>query len=173
VEQGTPADKAGLEAGDIITKVDGKAVDKAADLPRIIGAVKPGTRTTLQLFRKGAYRDVTLTVAELDAQAQTRAASEPKGAATKGALGLSVADLNEATRRELRIKGGVRVEAADGAAARAGVREGDIILSLDNVDVSDARHFAALAAKLDRSKRATLLVRRGEWVNYLVIPAGR
>ncbi len=173
VEQGTPADKAGLEAGDIITKVDGKAVDKAADLPRIIGAVKPGTRTTLQLFRKGAYRDVTLTVAELDAQAQTRAASEPKGAATKGALGLSVVDLNEATRRELRIKGGVRVQAADGAAARAGVREGDIILSLDNVDVSDARQFAALAAKLDRSKRATLLVRRGEWVNYLVIPAGR
>lgn len=175
VEPGTPADKAGLEAGDIITKVDGKTIEKAGDLPRMIASVKPGSRTTVQIFRKGSYRDVNLTVAELDNEARSSrpAASEPRAAAGKSALGLTVSELSEGTRRELRIKGGVKVDAAEGAAARAGVREGDIILSLDNTDITDVRQFTTLAAKLDRSKRATLLVRRGEWVNYLVIPGGR
>jgi serine protease Do len=173
VEQGTPADQAGLEAGDILTKVDGKAVDKVGDLPRMIAAVPPGTRTTLQLFRKGAYREVTLTVAELDAQTPARPAAQPRSSASKSSLGLGVVELDAAARRELRLKSGVRVVSVEGVAARAGVREGDIILSLDNIDVQDVRQFSALVAKLDRSKRATLLVRRGEWVNYLVIPAGR
>ena len=74
---------------------------------------------------------------------------------------------------ELKVKGGVRVEAADGAAARSGIREGDVILSLDNAEVSGAKQFEALAAKLDRSKPATVLVRRGEAVNFVVIRPGR
>jgi serine protease Do len=61
-----PADKAGVEAGDIITKVDGKAVEKSGDLPRIIGGTKPGSKATLQVFRRGATRDLTVTVAEFE-----------------------------------------------------------------------------------------------------------
>ena len=174
VEAGTPADKAGLEAGDIIVKVDGKPIDKPSDLQRLIGGTKPGSKTTVQIFRRGAYKDVAMTVGELDAEKAVAAATEsPASSAAKSTLGLTVLDLNEAQKRELRIKGGVRVDAVDGAAARAGLREGDVILSVDNTEVADVRQFNATVAKLDKSKRVTLLVRRGDWVNYMVIQPGK
>jgi serine protease Do len=178
VEKDQPAEKAGVEAGDIILRVDGKAVEKSGDLPRIVGSLKPGTRAPMQVFRRGATRDLTVTVAEFEAERPTRRASaEPGGsappAAVKSALGVTVSDLTDAQRRELRIKGGVRVDSVEGAASRAGLREGDVILAVDNAEVADAKAFAAAAGKADRNKPVTVLVRRGEWVNYLVIRPGR
>ncbi|MEF7614705.1 DegQ family serine endoprotease [Aquincola sp. MAHUQ-54] len=170
VEEGGPAQKAGVEAGDIITKVDGRAVDKSGDLPRIIGNTKPGARTTLQVFRRGSTRDLVVTVAELEAdQARRVSRAEPPASAPKTAIGLTVSDLTEAQRRELKVRGGVRVDLAEGAAARAGLREGDVILSIDNIEVTDARQFGAVVAKLDKSKSVSVMVRRGEWTNYVVI----
>ena len=172
VESGGPAEKAGVEAGDIITKVDGRAVEKFGDLPRMVGMAKPGAKITLQLFRRGAYRDVTVTAVEFEPaeRAASANAREPaKPPAGVSALGLGVADLTDAQRRELKIKGGVRVESVDGAAARAGVREGDVLLSLDNTELTSAKQFEALVAKLDKAKAVTLLVRRGDTVNFLIL----
>lgn len=177
VEKDQPAEKAGVEAGDIITKVDGKAVEKSGDLPRIVGGLKPGARATLQVFRRGSARDLTVTIAEFEAERPTRrAAAEPGSspqAAAKTALGVTVADLTEAQKRELRLRSGVRVDAVEGPAARAGLREGDIILSMDNAEISDSKQFAAAAAKADKAKPVSVLVRRGDWVNYIVIRQGR
>ena len=177
VEKDQPAEKAGVEAGDIITKVDGKAVEKSGDLPRIVGSLKPGARATLQVFRRGATRDLTVTIAEFEADRPARrAAAEPGSspqAAAKSALGITVADLSDAQKRELRLRGGVRVDAVDGPAARAGVREGDIILSMDNAEINDSKQFAAAAAKADKAKPVSVLVRRGDWVNYIIIRPGR
>jgi serine protease Do len=170
-EAGGPAEKAGIEAGDIITKVDGKPVEKSGDLPRIIGSAKPGNKAVLQVFRRGGYRDVTVTVAEFESDPPTRVASTDGSSAPAGktALGLTVSELTEAQKRELKIRGGVKVDAADGAAARAGLREGDIVLALDNTEVSDVKQFLAIAAKAEKSRAVSVMVRRGEWVNYLVI----
>ena len=173
-ESGGPADKAGIEAGDIITKVDGKVIEKSGDLPRLVGAAKPGSKTVLQVFRRGGYKDVTVTVAEFEPDAPTRVSQADAGAAAaaaagKTALGLTVSELNDAAKRELKLRGGVKVDAVDGAAARAGLREGDVILALDNTEVADLKQFLAVAAKAEKARAVSVMVRRGEWVNYLVI----
>ncbi|MEQ1682302.1 MAG: DegQ family serine endoprotease [Burkholderiaceae bacterium] len=175
VEASGPAEKAGVEAGDIITKVDGRTVEKSADLPRIVSSVKPGSKATLQVFRRGAYRDLGVTVVEFEAErsARTNEREPNKPQPSVGSLGLAVADLTDAQKRELKVKNGVRVESVEGAAARAGVREGDVVLSLDNTEITGAKQFEALVAKLDRSKTVTLLVRRGDVVNFLIVRPGK
>jgi len=181
VESGGPADKGGVEAGDIITKFEGRGIDKAGDLPRIVGGAKPGSKATLQVFRRGGYRDLNVTVAEFDVEQPRRASGGGGGGAERevkppvaaAMLGLSVSELSEAQRRELKIKGGVRVESAEGPAARAGLREGDVILSLDNAEVGSTRQFEAVVTKLDKARPVNVLVRRGEWANYSVIRPNR
>lgn len=174
VEAGGPAEKAGVEAGDIITKFDGKAVEKSGDLPRIVGGVKPGSKATLQVFRRGAYKDLSVVVAEVEPDRAPRAAqADTKPQATATTLGIGVSDLSEAQKRELKLKNGVRVEVSEGAAARAGLREGDVILSLDNTEITSARQFETVVGKLDKSRAVTVLVRRGDTVNFLIIRPSR
>ncbi|MFO1218955.1 MAG: Do family serine endopeptidase [Burkholderiaceae bacterium] len=177
VEADGPAGKAGVEAGDIIVKVDGKPVEKSGDLPRIIGATKPGSKTTLQLYRRGAAKEVSVVVGEFEADRPMRRAQAEPGAsapAAKTALGLSVSDLTDAQKRELKVRGGVRVDAAEGAAARAGLREGDVILALNNAEVVDTKQFLSIAARAEKERAVSVMVRRGEFVSYLVIrPSGR
>jgi len=177
VEDGGPAQKAGIEAGDIIVRVDGKAIEKSADLPRIIGDTKPGTRSSLQVYRRGNARELHVTVAELEPdRARRTAQAEPPAptGTTKTAIGLAVSDLTDAQKRELKGKGGVRVDSTEGPAARAGLREGDLILSIDNTEVTDAKQFSTLVGKLEKTRAVSVLVRRGEFTSYVVIrPAGR
>ena len=169
VQAGLPAEKAGIEAGDIITQVEGHAVEHSADLPRLVGVIKPGTKATLQVFHAGKYKDVSVSVVAFDGD-KTPDAAEPGAAPTaKSSLGLKVSELTDAQRAELRIKGGVKVDAAEGVGARAGVREGDIILSVGGVAVGSVKEFTAAVAKLDKSKPANLLVRRGDSATYLLV----
>jgi serine protease Do len=177
VEAGAPADKGGVEAGDIITKVDGKMVEKSADLPRLIGATKPGSKTTLQVFRGGKTRDLSVAVVELEpterAAAAAKAPEAAASAAPKTAIGVTVEDLTDAQRKEMKLRGGVRIEAVEGAGARAGLQSGDIIMSVDNVDVTDAKQFNAAVAKADKSKPINMLVRRADGVNYVLVKPSR
>ena len=103
--------------------------------------------------------------------APSATAPKPPQASTSS-LGLAVSDLTDAQRRELKVKGGVRVDSVEGAAARAGLREGDVILSVDNIEVTNAKQFEALAGKLDKSKPVTLLVRRGDGANFVIVQPG-
>jgi len=172
VEAGAPAEKAGVEAGDIILKFDGKPIEKSGDLPRIVGAIKPGTKSTVTVFRRGSMKDLTVTVAEIEADkvAAKPEAPEVKPKGVAGQLfGLSVSDITEAQKKELKLKSGVRVEASTDAAARAGLREGDIILSVGNAEIASARDLEAALAKHDRKKSLSVLFRRGDWTQFAVI----
>ncbi|HVZ45331.1 MAG TPA: DegQ family serine endoprotease [Ramlibacter sp.] len=177
VESGSPADKAGVEAGDIITKFNGVAIDKATDLPRLVGNTKPGSRVNMTLFRRGGSRDVTVTVAEIEPEKeQARAnSSEEQSKATPSAktLGLAVRELTDAQKKENKVKGGVVVDAASGAAARAGIQEGDIIVAIGNTDVRSVREFDAVIAKVDKTKPVPVLLHRGELATYALIRPSR
>ena len=177
VEAGSPAEKGGVEAGDIITKFDGKLVDKSSDLPRMVGATKPGSKSTVTVFRRGASRELSLVIAEVEADKPVASLpakqDKPKAAAASQVYGLTVTDLSEAQKKELGIKGGVRVEAATDAAARAGLREGDVILQAGNVEISGVKDFEALVAKFDKSKALSVLFRREEWTQYAILKAGK
>ncbi|MFT7721761.1 MAG: Do family serine endopeptidase [Roseateles sp.] len=176
VVAGSPAEKAGVEGGDVVTKVDGKVVDKAADLRRLVAAVKPGAKTTLTVFRRGAYKDLKVTLAEDERSKAvgTAADKDPAPAATpSAALGLQVSELADAQRKELKLKSGVRVDAATGAAARAGLREGDLILAVDNVEVAGVKAFQAQIAKADKAKVINLMVRRDDVVSFVLLKPAR
>jgi serine protease Do len=177
VEAGSPADKAGIEAGDIIVRFDGKAIEKHSDLPRLVGSIKPGTKSTVTVFRRGSTKDLMVTIAEVEpekvAQKPAERDEKPKASAVAQMLGLTVSELSEAQKRELKVKGGVRVDVATEAAARAGVREGDVIVAIANVEVASVKDFDAAVARIDRSKSVNVLFRRGEWAQYAVIRLAR
>ena len=178
VEAGSPADKAGLEAGDIITRFDGKPIEKSSDLPRLVGNTRPGSKVSMTVFRRGASKEMSITVAELEPERTVAARSAPSGErATPSSAaqhwGLVVAELTESQKRELRIRGGVRIEQATEGAGRAGLRTGDVILAVANQEIASVRDFEAIVERADRSRALNLLVRRGEVAQYVLIRPAR
>jgi len=180
VEAGSPGEKAGVEPGDIITKFDGKAIEKPSDLPRLVGNTKPGTKSSLTVFRRGSSRDLSVTIAEIepDKPASRTAekeepAAKPSASAAAKSMGLAVSDLTEAQKKELKLKGGVKIDAATDAATRAGLREGDIVLAVNNIEVANSKEFDAALVKADKTKPVSVLFRRGDWAQYALIRSSR
>ena len=177
VEVGSPAEKAGVEAGDIITKFEGKMIEKSIDLPRLVGSVKPGSKATLTVFRRGASKDISVVVAEIEPDKVARKTPEreekPKASTIAQALGLMVSDLTDAQKKEMKIKGGVKVDAATEVSARAGLREGDVIVAIANMEIASVKEFDAAVAKIDKTKPINVLFRRGDWAQYTLIRPSR
>lgn len=176
VEKGGPADKAGLEPGDVILKFDGKLVEQSGDLPRIVGATRPGSKVVVQVWRKGAARDIKLTVGEMPEDRQVQGQpSKGSGNANKAVerLGIVVSELSAAQRAELEIKGGVLVDEVKGGAARSDLRAGDIILAVihrgSGFDVGSLEELNEALRKVDKSSNVTLLVRRGEVQTFVTV----
>ena len=169
VEKGGPAERAGIEAGDVILRFDGKPVNSSEDLPRIVGGTKPGSSIAVQVWRNKAARDMQVVVAELSDDRATRQARGGKPQPQAGnRFGMALADLSDAQRKELKIEGGVLVDGVQGAAAQAGLRRGDVILAINNQDVKSIEQFQQLMGGFDKGRIVALLVRRGG--NSLYIP---
>lgn len=177
VEGGSPAEKAGVEAGDIITRFDGKVVEKSADLPRLVGSTKPGNKSTLTVFRRGGVKELSLTIAEFDPEKPVKKVvgreEKPKASTAGQSLGLTVSELSEAEKKELKVKGGVKVDAAVESAARAGLREGDVIVAIANVVVGSVKEFETAVGKVEKSKMVNVLFHRGQWAQYALIRPAR
>jgi len=175
VEKGGPADKAGIQGKDIIRKVNGVAVKNNIDVVRAISTKAPGSKLTLSIWRKGVDKDYTVTVAE--APADVRVANlgdkkaDPKPPGTPNRLGLIVKDIGADDKKELKLGQGVIVDDVDGAAERAGIQAGDLILAFNTVDVKTVAQFADLVAKMDAKKPAALLIKRGEESRYVTLRA--
>jgi serine protease Do len=174
VEKGGPADKAGVEVSDIIIKFDGKNVTSSSDLPRIVGATRPGSKVGLQVWRRGAAKDLMVTVAEIPAE--KLASRESKGAkpaeAAANRLGLVLSELSDEQRKELKIASGVVVDEVRGQ-SRGDLRKGDIILALihkgNNTEAKSVAQFNKALNAIDKAATITLHVRRGENQSFITI----
>lgn len=173
-----PAAKAGVEPGDIFLKFDGKPIEKSSDLPRAVGGTKPGTKTTAHIFRRGKVLELSITVAELEPdEAKTASLSKPEKIEkpvsptypAAAQLGLTLADLSEEQKKESKLKGGGRVDAALGRAASAGLREGDVIVAIANREVLSAKEAETVLTQQDKTKPIALQIRRGMRGDYVLI----
>jgi serine protease Do len=173
VEKNAPADKAGIQASDVILKFNGKPVNNSSDLPRMVAVIKPGTKVPVQLWRKGESRQVTVEVAEMPEEAKL--AQSPKNPSDKAAemisrLGIAVSELSVEQRQELQISSGLLVEDVKGPTARAaGLHPGDVLLSLGNVPIRSLAQLNELLKQVPNGRNVAFLVRRGDSASYVAI----
>ena len=157
VEKGSPAEKAGLEAGDVILALNGKDIQTSNELPPLVASIRAGDTAKLKIWRKGAMREIDVKVGT--SKDEKVASAEDKASVT-GRLGLAVRTLSAEERRQLDGKGGLRVESVSGAATRSGVRPGDIVLAVNGEPVNTPEQLRAIVAKA--GKRVALLIQRDE-----------
>ena len=173
VEPGGPADKAGIQPGDIILKFNGAPVEADTDLPRMVGDTKPGSKATVTIWRKGQSRELPITVVQTLPEKVAKADAHEAPAAKarpSNPLGVTVSDLSADQLKSMKLStGGVQVEAVDGPAARVGLQKGDVIVRIGDTDVSSAKQFDQVAAHLDSQKMVPVLVRRGENTQFVPI----
>ena len=175
VEKGSPADKAGVEASDIIVKFDGKPVEASSDLPRIVGATRPGSQVQLEVLRKGAPKAFAITVGELQEE-RVAARDTPKERkpveVAANRLGLVVNELTAEQKSNLKLNHGL-VVAEVRQDARAELRRGDILLTVvhkgKHTDLKSVDQFNQLLAGLDKSAVITLHVKRGESTAFVTV----
>jgi serine protease Do len=167
VEKAGPAEKAGVETGDIILKFDGKSVSSSSELPRIVGNTRPGSRAGMEVWRKGVTRELIVIVGELPEDrvaTRTERRGKPQEQAANR-LGFAVSDLTPEQKHDLKLGGGVVVEEVRNN-RRADVRVGDVITAVTSkgqtTDVSSTEQFNKLLGQLERNSTLTLHVRRGE-----------
>jgi len=169
VEKDGPADKAGFKTGDVIVEFDGKPVTDSRELPLIVAGVKPGHDAAAKIWRGGKEQTLSVTVGELQPEKVALGDDEQSGT---GKLGLAVQDLTEAQRQQLEVSGGVVVGGVDGPAARAGLRQGDVVIAVNGEQIGSAKQFKTLLDKAPDGKPVALLIQRGDMRMYVPVTAG-
>ena len=167
IEKGSPATAAGIRSGDVITAFGGKAIRSSADLPPLVAAAAPGTKVPVQVWRKGQSREVDVGIEPL---VEERPEARPREQRVPpNRLGLVLSELDEGDRRELGVASGLFVESAVGAAAKAGIRDGDVVMAVNDEAVSSLAGFNRLLAQQPRDRAVALLVRRGDRALYVAV----
>jgi serine protease Do len=169
VEKGSPAEKGGLEAGDVILKFDGKPITTSSDLPRIVGATKPGKQVPVEILRKTSTKTLSIALGEMPTEKdEVVASNKPPAKSEVNRLGLILRELTPQQKKKINGKSGLLVVESQLSAAQAGIRRGDIILGLNNTEVQGLEQFDKQLATMATGKTVALLVLRGE--NTLYVP---
>lgn len=168
VEKNGPADKGGLEAGDVITKFDGKPIMVTSDLPRAVGSTKPGKVVPVEIIRKGSTKTLNIGVGEMPSDADTVAPSKSAPKAEANKIGLTLKELTPQQKKKLNGKNGLLVIESTGVAAQAGIRRGDVVLGLNNSESQSVDLFNKQINAVPAGKTVAILVLRGE--NTLYVP---
>jgi serine protease Do len=167
VEKGSPAAQAGLEPGDVIIGINGKEISSSGELPAIVAGMAAGESAKLQVWRKGGNHEIDVKVGSFS---DTKvAAAEPQDA-PKGRLGASVRSLSPEEKRQAEVAGGLLVEEVSGAAARAGIQPGDIIVSVNGQPINAPKQLQEILSKA--GKRIAILVERGDSRIFVPVELG-
>ncbi|MEO6015632.1 MAG: DegQ family serine endoprotease [Polaromonas sp.] len=168
VEKGSPADKAGLQSGDVIRKVNGQAIVSSGDLPALISLAAPGDSIKLDIWRQGAARELTARLASADDK--TAQVTNKKDSPSQGRLGLALRPLQPDEKQETGIDTGLLIQQASGPAALAGVQAGDVLISINGVPVKNVEQVRTAVAKSDKS--VALLIQRGNSKIFVPVNLG-
>jgi serine protease Do len=167
VEKDGPAEHAGVEAGDVILKINGQALKDSGELPVAVASISPGTDVALTIWRDHSARDVTVKLGALE---DKRTASNAPAHAGGGKLGLAVRPLTSDEQRQANVRGGLLVERASGPAAEAGIQQGDVVLAANGAPVTSAND---LTSAVEKSKgHIALLIQRGETRLFVPVRVG-
>jgi serine protease Do len=169
VETDSPAQRGGVEPGDVILTYNGKAVVESTDLPVLVAKTKPGTPAQVKVWRNGKEQTLTLKVGELELK--KTALASPIGEPA-GKLGLSVQEISPEQRKQLDVKGGVMVGGVQGAAAKAGIQRGDVVIAINGETVESVSQFRGLVDKAQQGRPVALLIQRGEARIYVPVIVG-
>ncbi len=174
VEKNGPADKGGLEAGDVITKFDNKPIVSSSDLPRAVGATKPGKVAAVEILRKGAAKNLNIGVGEMPTDPSEAAApSKAPAKAEANKIGLTLKELTPQQKKKLNGKNGLLVVDSVGAAAQAGIRRGDVILGLNNNETQSVEQFNKQINGVAAGKTIAVLVQRADSTLYVPIKVSK
>ena len=175
VEKGSPAERAGVEATDIIISFEGKPVDAVNDLLRLVASTRPGTQAGMEVWRKGAKRSIAISLEERpeDRVAARESPRVPKPAAVAAnRLGIVVAEISAEQKRELKVANGLVVTEVR-SDARAELRKGDVILTVvhkgQHTELRTVEQFNRLLAGLDKSSVITLQLKRGDSMAFVTV----
>ena len=172
VQKGGPAEKAGIKTKDVIMKFDGKAVSTSSDLPRIVGATKPGSKVSVQVWRNGSTKKMIVLVDEFpaDEKIASRGSKRGKTPDTSNRIGLALRELTNNEKKQHEVNNGLLVEdIRPGFASRAGMRPGDMILGINNQDVNTVEQFNQLLNKSKGGRNIALLVKRGNTTSFITM----
>jgi serine protease Do len=170
VEKGGPAEKAGIQASDVILKFDGKVVTMSRDLPRMVAAAQPGSKVSVLLWRKGETKEVTLVVAEMPGDGRTvRSFKNDSAGEQLARLGIGVVELDDEQKKQLDIESGLLIEEVKGAGARSELQRGDVILALGNTPIVSIEQLNSVLKSIPKGRNVALLVRRGDTASYIAI----
>ena len=155
-------------------KFGGVTIEKSSDLPRIVGNTKPGSKSTITVFRRGNTKEFPISLIDFEDEKVAKAPSsskteKPKSGTGAQALGLVISDLSDSQKKEMKIKSGVVVESATEQAARAGLRENDVIVSIAGNEISNVKEFETVLSKTDKSKSISIMYKRGDWMQFTLI----
>jgi len=169
IEKSSPAEKAGLEPGDVIVKFDGKVIASSNDLPRVVAATKPGKTVQAEIMRKGSLKTISVTVGDLPVE-RDEVVTGNKGNVKpdQNKLGLGLRELSPQQKKKLNGRNGLLVVDSQGISAQVGIRRGDVILALNNTEVQSLEQFSKQIQAIPAGKNIALLIQRGE--NTLYVP---